>query len=106
VTLPVLFSDLPRNAQLALTVYDSVGAGRTKAIGGTTISLFGKHGVFRQGMMDLTVWPDTEPDPRCPSKTPGKTKDKGKEQMQRLAKVNLLKAVHKMRNYLEIVMAI
>lgn len=87
VRLPVLFSDLPRDAQLALTIYDCVGAGKTRPIGGTTISLFGKHGVMRQGMLDLKVWPDKEADPNFPSLTPGKTKDEGKEQMQRLAKV-------------------
>jgi hypothetical protein len=48
VTLPVMFSDLPRNAQLALTVYDTVGPSKIQPVGGTTISLFGKHGVFRQ----------------------------------------------------------
>lgn len=48
VTLPVMFSDLPRNAQLALTIYDTVGPAKIQPVGGTTISLFGKHGVFRQ----------------------------------------------------------
>lgn len=48
VTLPVMFSDLPRNAQLALTIYDTVGPSKIQPVGGTTISLFGKHGVFRQ----------------------------------------------------------
>jgi hypothetical protein len=48
VTLPVMFSDLPRNAQLALTIYDAVGPSKIQPVGGTTISLFGKHGVFRQ----------------------------------------------------------
>ncbi|KAL0278800.1 UNVERIFIED_CONTAM: hypothetical protein PYX00_000504 [Menopon gallinae] len=87
ITLPVLFSDLPRNAQLALTVYDCTGSSETQAVGGTTVSLFGKYGVFRQGMMDLKVWPDQEADGKYPSKTPGKTKDKGKIHMQRLAKL-------------------
>jgi len=43
-----MFSDLPRNAQLALTIYDTVGPSKIQPVGGTTISLFGKHGVFRQ----------------------------------------------------------
>jgi Phosphoinositide 3-kinase C2. len=43
-----MFSDLPRNAQLALTIYDAVGPSKIQPVGGTTISLFGKHGVFRQ----------------------------------------------------------
>ncbi|XP_063232536.1 phosphatidylinositol 3-kinase catalytic subunit type 3 [Bacillus rossius redtenbacheri] len=87
VTLPVMFSDLPRNAQLALTIYDCVGPSQMQPVGGTTISLFGKHGVFRQGMLDLRVWPNTVADGNFPSKTPGKARDHGKEQMQRLAKL-------------------
>lgn len=85
--LPVLYSDLPRNAQLALTVYDCNGSSENRAVGGTTISLFGKHGQFRSGMMDLKVWPNCEADGNFPSQTPGKTKDEGKIQTQRLAKV-------------------
>jgi len=87
VTLPVMFSDLPRNAQLALTIYDTVGPAKIQPVGGTTISLFGKHGVFRQGMLDLRVWPGQEADGNFPSTTPGKARDHGKEQMQRLAKL-------------------
>ncbi|EEB15521.1 Phosphatidylinositol 3-kinase catalytic subunit type, putative [Pediculus humanus corporis] len=87
VTLPVLFSDLPRNAQLALTIYDCIGCSQTQPVGGTTISLFGKHGVFRTGMIDLKVWPNCEADGNFPSQTPGKTKDNGKIQTQRLAKL-------------------
>lgn len=48
VTLPVQFSDLPRTAQLALTVYDYVGPSKMAPVGGTTISLFSKYGVFKQ----------------------------------------------------------
>nr|CAD7401153.1 unnamed protein product [Timema poppensis] len=88
VTLPVMFSDLPRNAQLALTVYDCLGPSQMQPIGGTTISLFGKHGVFRQGMLDLRVWPNKEADGNFPSSTHGKARDHGKEQMQRLAKLS------------------
>ncbi|XP_049792140.1 phosphatidylinositol 3-kinase catalytic subunit type 3 isoform X1 [Schistocerca nitens] len=87
LTLPVMFSDLPRNALLALTIYDCVGPGKMQPVGGTTISLFGKHGVFRQGMIDLRVWPNQEADGRSPSSTPGKARDHGKEKMQRLAKL-------------------
>jgi phosphatidylinositol 3-kinase len=54
VTLPVMFSDLPRNAQLALTIYDAVGPSEIQPVGGTTISLFGKHGVFRQVLYCFT----------------------------------------------------
>ncbi|XP_066599239.1 phosphatidylinositol 3-kinase catalytic subunit type 3 [Prorops nasuta] len=87
VTLPISYSDLPRDAQLCITLYDCAGPGRQLPVGGTTISLFGKHGVFRQGMLDLRVWPGMEADGNSPTTTPGKTKDHGKEQMQRLAKL-------------------
>lgn len=48
MTLPHLFSELPRTAMLAITILDCGGAGQTTVIGGTAISLFGKNGVFRQ----------------------------------------------------------
>ncbi|XP_047532348.1 phosphatidylinositol 3-kinase catalytic subunit type 3 [Vanessa atalanta] len=83
VTLPVYYSDLPRNAILAMTIYDCAGPGKVMVVGGTTISLFGKHGMLRQGMFDLRVWPGVEGSER----TPGKAPDRGKEQMQRLAKL-------------------
>jgi len=41
-----------------------------------------------QGMLDLRVWPGQEADGNFPSTTPGKARDHGKEQMQRLAKVH------------------
>ncbi|XP_044740514.1 phosphatidylinositol 3-kinase catalytic subunit type 3 isoform X6 [Chrysoperla carnea] len=87
VILPVQFCDIPRTAQLTLTIYDCVGPNKVQPVGGTTISLFGKHGVFRQGMLDLRVWPGQKADGSNPTKTPGKTKDNGKEQMQRLSKL-------------------
>lgn len=86
LTLPVQFNDLPRTALLALTVYDCFGPNRLFPVGGTTISLFSKHGLFRQGMLDLRVWPNRKADGNFPTTTPGKTKN-GKEQMQRLSKL-------------------
>lgn len=38
-------------------------------------------------MLDLRVWPNKEADGNYPSSTPGKEKDNGKAQMQRLAKL-------------------
>lgn len=87
VTLPLQFSDLPRSAMLVLTILDCAGAGQTSVIGGTSISLFGKNGMFRQGMYDLRVWLGVEGDGSNPSKTPGKGKDSSKSQMQRLGKL-------------------
>uniref|UniRef100_A0A336M345 Phosphatidylinositol 3-kinase catalytic subunit type 3 n=1 Tax=Culicoides sonorensis TaxID=179676 RepID=A0A336M345_CULSO len=87
VTLPVHFSDLPRTAVLALTILDCAGPGKTTVVGGTTISFFGRNGVFRQGLFDLRVWPNVEADGNVPSSTPGKGHDSAKHQMQRLAKL-------------------
>ncbi|XP_055837227.1 phosphatidylinositol 3-kinase catalytic subunit type 3 [Episyrphus balteatus] len=87
VSLPMLFSDLPRTAILVLTILDCAGGGQTSIIGGTSISLFGKNGMFRQGMYDLRVWLDVEGDGGYPSKTPGKGKESSKSQMQRLGKL-------------------
>lgn len=87
MTLPIEYKDLPRSALLAMTIYDCGGLNKMTPIGGTTISLFSKYGVFRQGMLDLRVWPNRVADGTVPTTTPGKTKDNGKEQMQRLAKL-------------------
>ncbi|XP_073996112.1 phosphatidylinositol 3-kinase 59F [Rhodnius prolixus] len=87
ITLPVMFSDLPKNALLAMTVYDCVGPADMRPVGGTTVSLFGKHGVFRQGMLDLKVWPHKIADGSENTTTPGKTPGCGKEKMQKLAKL-------------------
>ncbi|KAJ8985789.1 hypothetical protein NQ317_014443 [Molorchus minor] len=48
LNLPVQFNDLPRTAQLALTIYDCYGPNKLGPVGGTTVSLFSKHGLFRQ----------------------------------------------------------
>lgn len=86
VILPYSFCDLPRTAVLCFTIYDCIGPGKMSVIGGTSISIFGKHGIFREGMFDLKVWPNKE---AHPSDTPGKTKctDDSDHQMQRLAKL-------------------
>ncbi|KAF5919128.1 hypothetical protein HPG69_003766 [Diceros bicornis minor] len=86
--LPVKYPDLPRNAQVALTIWDVYGPGKAVPVGGTTVSLFGKYGMFRQGMHDLKVWPNVEADGSEPTKTPGRTSSTlSEDQMSRLAKV-------------------
>lgn len=86
--LPVKFPDLPRSAQVALTVWDVYGPGKAVPVGGTTVSLFGKYGMFRQGMHDLKVWPNTEADGSESTKTPGRTSSTfSEDQMSRLAKL-------------------
>uniref|UniRef100_A0ABM5FUK4 Phosphatidylinositol 3-kinase catalytic subunit type 3 n=1 Tax=Pogona vitticeps TaxID=103695 RepID=A0ABM5FUK4_9SAUR len=87
--LPVKYPDLPRNAQVALTVWDIYGPGKAVPVGGTTVSLFGKYGMFRQGMHDLKVWPNVEADGSEPTKTPGRTSSTfSEDQMSRLAKAS------------------
>ncbi|KAG5260736.1 hypothetical protein AALO_G00295900 [Alosa alosa] len=85
--LPLKYPDLPQSAQVALTVWDVYGPGRATPVGGTTVTLFGKHGMFRQGMHDLKVWPGVEGDGADPSSTPGRTSSSlAEDQMGRLAK--------------------
>ncbi|GAB6032406.1 Phosphatidylinositol 3-kinase catalytic subunit type 3 [Chamberlinius hualienensis] len=86
LTLPVKYSDLPRNAMLTFTIWDCYGPRRALPIGGTTVPLFGKHGVLRQGIHDLKVWPDVLADGRMNTTTPGKH-DVEKDQTSRLAKL-------------------
>ncbi|XP_072849087.2 phosphatidylinositol 3-kinase catalytic subunit type 3 isoform X1 [Pogona vitticeps] len=87
--LPVKYPDLPRNAQVALTIWDIYGPGKAVPVGGTTVSLFGKYGMFRQGMHDLKVWPNVEADGSEPTKTPGRTSSTfSEDQMSRLAKAS------------------
>uniref|UniRef100_A0A4W5JEM0 Phosphatidylinositol 3-kinase catalytic subunit type 3 n=1 Tax=Hucho hucho TaxID=62062 RepID=A0A4W5JEM0_9TELE len=86
--LPVKYPDLPQSAQVALTVWDVYGPGRATPVGGTTITLFGKYGMFRQGMHDLKVWPGLEGDGGEPTSTPGRTSSSlAEDQMGRLAKL-------------------
>uniref|UniRef100_A0A670YLH4 Phosphatidylinositol 3-kinase catalytic subunit type 3 n=1 Tax=Pseudonaja textilis TaxID=8673 RepID=A0A670YLH4_PSETE len=86
--LPVKYPDLPRNAQVAFTIWDIYGPGKAVPVGGTTVSLFGKYGMFRQGMHDLKVWPNVEADGSEPTKTPGKTSSTfSEDKMSRLAKL-------------------
>uniref|UniRef100_A0A673BMM5 Phosphatidylinositol 3-kinase catalytic subunit type 3 n=1 Tax=Sphaeramia orbicularis TaxID=375764 RepID=A0A673BMM5_9TELE len=86
--LPVKYPDLPQSAQVALTVWDIYGPSRAVPVGGTTVTLFGKYGMFRQGMHDLKVWPGVEGDGREPTTTPGRTSSTlAEDQMGRLAKL-------------------
>ena len=42
--LPIKYPDLPRNAQVCFTIWDVYGPRKAIPVGGTTVSLFGKHG--------------------------------------------------------------
>ncbi|XP_060525936.1 phosphatidylinositol 3-kinase catalytic subunit type 3 isoform X1 [Cylas formicarius] len=90
LALPLEFCDVPRTAQLAVTIYDCGGPEKLLPVGGTTVSLFSKHGVFREGMLDLRVWPNVVADGKYPTSTPGKGndgKDHSKDQMWKLSKL-------------------
>uniref|UniRef100_A0A182S9W3 Phosphatidylinositol 3-kinase catalytic subunit type 3 n=1 Tax=Anopheles maculatus TaxID=74869 RepID=A0A182S9W3_9DIPT len=88
VTLPLRFTDISRSAVLGLTIYDCAG-GREQltVVGGTSITFFSTNGLFRQGLYDLKVWPQMEPDGTSNSTTPGKCSSAGVNQMQRLSKL-------------------
>ncbi|KAG1669855.1 Phosphatidylinositol 3-kinase catalytic subunit type 3 [Nymphon striatum] len=86
ITLPVRYSDLPRNSILAMTIWDCHSPRKAVPVGGTTVSLFGKHGMYRSGMHDLKVWPDVEANGKELTTTPGKTEGSC-DQMYRLLKL-------------------
>uniref|UniRef100_A0A0B7AR12 Phosphatidylinositol 3-kinase catalytic subunit type 3 n=1 Tax=Arion vulgaris TaxID=1028688 RepID=A0A0B7AR12_9EUPU len=88
LTVPIKFSDLPRDAVLAFTIWDYYSIEGKVPIGGTTISVFGKRGTLRKGMHDLKVWADRDPDPLPgnTSETPGKSRD-ASDRMSQLAKL-------------------
>ncbi|NWH37833.1 PK3C3 kinase, partial [Chloropsis hardwickii] len=52
--LPVKYPDLPRNAQVALTIWDVYGPGKAIPVGGTTVSLFGKYGYTAFSSLNLS----------------------------------------------------
>ena len=89
VTLPIHFKDIPRNAKLAFTIYDIYGPQQPIPVGGTTISVFGKHGCLRRGIHDLRVWSDVVADGSLKNFTPGEIEDniEMQSEMTRLSKL-------------------
>ncbi|XP_065671511.1 phosphatidylinositol 3-kinase catalytic subunit type 3 isoform X3 [Hydra vulgaris] len=83
--LPTKFQDLPRNAQLGITIWDIYDCNQSNPVGGTTVSLFGKHGILRQGIHDLRVWPGKIA--KGDNSTPGKEED-SKDEMTKLSKLS------------------
>lgn len=86
--IPLRYNDLPRNAMLGFTIYDILAPRKEAPVGGTTISLFGKHGCLRRGFHDLRVWTGVEADCSIRNTTPGEALagSEGSE-MKRLAKL-------------------
>ena len=72
VTLPWVLSELPLNAQIAFTIYDTAGPNATKVIGGTTFRLFGKRGTLRKAQHRLFVWRGQRGDGSAETSTPSK----------------------------------
>ena len=72
ITLPIAYRDLPADAVAAITVWDVVGPRKVTAVGGTTVSLFGKRNELRKGGKKLQLWPQMEADGRLNSTTPCK----------------------------------
>ncbi|XP_066921593.1 phosphatidylinositol 3-kinase catalytic subunit type 3-like isoform X2 [Clytia hemisphaerica] len=86
VQLPVKYQDLPRNAQIGITIWDVYDAKKTRPVGATTVSVFGKHGILRQGIHDLRVWPGKVAD--GDAGTPGKFIKESANEMSKLAKLS------------------
>ncbi|OQR70311.1 phosphatidylinositol 3-kinase catalytic subunit type 3-like [Tropilaelaps mercedesae] len=86
LTLPLKFSDLPRDAQLAFTVWDLHGPKTAVPVGGTTVSVFNKSGAMRQGMHDLKLWANSKADGGSHTSTPGKISG-AKDELARLIKL-------------------
>lgn len=77
LTLAAKYRDLPRSAQLAITIYDIASPLQERVIGGTTLSLFGKKAALKKGRQRLFVWPEKRADGRsasdeCENETPSK----------------------------------
>jgi len=87
VSLPIKYGDIPRNSLLCLSIYECCGPGKYVAVGGTTLPLFGKLGVYKQGLHDLRVWRNQKADGHTPTRTPAKVKDCGIEVMDSLSKL-------------------
>lgn len=88
IQLPVKYQDLPLNAQITITIWDIYDATKSLPVGGTTVSVFGKHGTLRQGIHDLRVWPGVEADGLAHSTTPGKVDGSSDDAMSKLAKLS------------------
>lgn len=60
---PLKLSDIPRDALLVFTIIDVDDSAKPRSLGGTAISVFGKHCSMRKGMYDLRVWLNHQNEP-------------------------------------------
>ncbi|KDN52489.1 phosphatidylinositol 3-kinase [Tilletiaria anomala UBC 951] len=72
ITFPWSLSELPLNAQISFTIYDTAGPNKSNVVGGTTFRLFGKRGTLRKAQHRLFVWKGQEGDGSAESSTPSK----------------------------------
>nr|AWV66648.1 phosphatidylinositol 3-kinase catalytic subunit type 3 [Brachionus plicatilis] len=86
LTLPLRISDLPRNALLVITVWDieSPKSGDVPVCG-STISLFDRYGEFRQGPLEIRLWPNRVGDGNLKSTTPGLLSDQRELEIEELS---------------------
>jgi phosphatidylinositol 3-kinase len=88
--LPIKYRELPLNAQLTFTVYDSRGppaATSPVPVGGTTLKLFGKKCTLKRGKQRLYLWKDVEADGAAQTTTPSKFQTGEADELGRLEKV-------------------
>ncbi|KAB7494563.1 Phosphatidylinositol 3-kinase catalytic subunit type 3 [Armadillidium nasatum] len=76
LSLPIRYCDLPRNSVLLITIYDCETPRQRIVVGGTSIPLFDRDGLFPRGLHDLRVWPEKIADP---VETPGLVDDKNNQ---------------------------
>ncbi|KAJ6257567.1 hypothetical protein Dda_7352 [Drechslerella dactyloides] len=84
LTLPVRYCDIPRSAQLAITIWDLGGPDKEVPYGGTTVKLFDTDGTLKKGRQKLKLWLDVESDGRTDTATDSTVESN--DEMDRLEK--------------------
>jgi phosphatidylinositol 3-kinase len=95
LTLPIKYSDIPRTAQIAFTIWDVYGPRKAMPVGGTVIPAFNENGVLQHGMHDLRVWSDVEADGSPQTTTPGTSLGTSAVHSGEMAKLSLLAKKHR-----------
>ena len=76
IILPFKYKNLPYNSLIAITLWSSFKTRQEdKPLGGTVISLFDEEFKLREGKYHLHIWPNSLPDIRYNSTTPGLVTD-------------------------------
>lgn len=88
IVFPLKLSELPRDAILGFTIWDTYAPRKTVPVGATAISIFGKYGCLRAGVYDLRVWPSVEAKGDNLGVINGKSSDKT-EQISKFLKASI-----------------